>query len=292
MASPDEVFTADLIQAATGVGVLGGGPLSAPRVMADLCNPALTLGELTQVMSQEPGLVARVLRVANSAYYGVARHVATLDRALVILGLDTVRSIAAAACLDRGLMQATVRAGIDRIAFVRHSLAVAVGAEQVALKRHRGLASEAFIAGLLHNLGIPLQGVLHPEGPSRLARALLETPHRAIRELEAAVGLPGHESCGAVVLGAWNLPPALVEAVRHHHDPMAAREPHRKLATVVHLGLELAARTGHSFNLEPPIDGPCGSALMRLGMTAEELDEVVQDLPRRVMAFRRALQDD
>lgn len=283
---------ARVIRAATAVGVLGGGPLSAPRVMAALCNPAITLAELTQLLEQEPGLVARVLRVANSAYYGVARHVATLDRALVILGLDTVRSIAAAACLDRGLMQATVRAGIDRVAFVRHSLAVAVAAEQIALLRNRSLSSEAFIAGLLHNLGIPLQGLLHPEGPVAIAKALQQDPGPRIRDIEAAAGLPGHEECGAIVMEAWNLPASLVDSVRNHHEPMAARDPHRKLAAMLNLALDLASTTGHGFALEPRPGTTHGPTMLRLNITPDEIDAIARDLPGRVTAFRQALSGD
>ena len=92
-----------IIAAAHELGVINGDSQAAPRLLSALCQPEATAQSIARLISSEPGLAARVLKVANSPFYGVTRAIATIDRAVVVLGLDSVRGIAAAACLDRSL---------------------------------------------------------------------------------------------------------------------------------------------------------------------------------------------
>lgn len=240
------------------------------------------------IVGQEPGLTARVLRVANSAYYGRPREIATLDRAIVVLGLDAVRGIAAAACLDRGLLRSPATAAVDMDAVLRHSVTAAAAAESLGRLRHRTLAGEAFIAALLHDFGVVVQ--LHLAVDPMVVRATeLRTTPRAIHPAEEReqVGT-SHADCGAVVFEAWQLPAALVDAVRHHHEPANAPEAARPVTALVHLGDLLALRleSCHAFEVAP---GEPDAALDLLGLTAEELDAVGAALPERVAELRTAL---
>ena len=280
--------TAGILKAATALGVLGGGTQGAPRILALLCNPAVNAAEVATVMSREPGLSLRVLRVANSAYYGLTRSISTIDRALVLLGLDAVRGIAAAACLDRTVRRASENAPLDMDALVRHSLATAVAAEALASIRHRPLAPEAFIAGLLHNLGVTVQLRLDPGGVRAMVDALRARPEQDIPALEAQRVGVGHEQCVAVLFEAWQLPAMLVEAARHHHDPMAAPEQHRELAALVNLGIQLSLACGNTYALEPTAPPRNHAALTLLGLADEDLDRVAADLPERLAKLQEA----
>jgi HD-like signal output (HDOD) protein len=279
---------AEILKAATALGVLGGGAQGAPRILALLCNPTVNAAEVAAVMGREPGLSLRVLRVANSAYYGLARSVSTIERALVLLGLDAVRGIAAAACLDRTVKRASEPAPIDMDALVRHSLATAVAAEALARIRHGSLAPEAFIAGLLHNLGVTVQLRLDPAGVGAMIDALQAMPERDIAALEAERVKVGHERCVAVLFEAWQLPAMLVEAARHHHDPMAAPEQHRELAALVNLGIHLSLACGNTYALEPAATRRNHAAMSLLGLTDEDLDRVAADLPERLARLQEA----
>ena len=97
VSTEEPVYRAQILKAAGSVGVLGGSALSGPRIMAALCDPEIQAREVCSLIAREPALCARVLRVANSAFYGHARSIATLERALALLGQDAVRGIAAAA---------------------------------------------------------------------------------------------------------------------------------------------------------------------------------------------------
>ncbi len=280
---------ASIRKAASTLGILGGSGQSASRVMAALCMPATSLEEVSRLISQEPCLAARVLKVANSSFYGLLRNVTTIERALVVLGWDAARGIAAAACLDRTMMRAPESALIQRQALVTHSLATGTAAEMLARPLGKVRASEAFISGLLHNLGLPVQALLGATSIQALMASLAEDAHQDIRALEAQHGLVSHEACAAVVFESWRLPAKLIDATTHHHCPDEAPEPHRPLAWLVHLGMQVAAEAGYRFPLEPR-HAPCDAArLAGLGLDLERLDEVREQLPARLEALQGAL---
>jgi HD-like signal output (HDOD) protein len=278
-----------ILKAAASNGFLGASARDAPRIMAALCQPGVDADQITALISKEPSLYARVLRVANSAIYGQSRAILRLDRAIVLLGLDSVRTIAAAACLDRTFKRTSANRLVDMGALMIHSQATAIAAQSLARLQHPELASEAFIAGLLHNLGIALQIQLDGPGVEAMIREGREGAVRDMRALETDCCMIGHEECIAVVFEAWKMPESLVACVRHHHRPADAPEPYRSLAALINLGASLALATGHTFTLEPAPVARDQSAMADLLLDEEALDEVAASLPVRVAELGRAL---
>jgi HD-like signal output (HDOD) protein len=280
-----------VLKAAASLGVLGSGANSAPRIMAALCNPAVSPKEVAALVGKEPALYARVLRVANSPYYGQSRSITTIDRALVILGIDAVRGIAAAACLDRSLPRRGEHSVVDMRSVIQHSVATAASAESLARIRRPALAGEAFIAGLLHNLGIVVQ--LHLDSPGVHAMIKLREAGdvRDMRALEWECVAIGHEECVGVIFEAWQLPESLIAAARDHHDPMAAAPPHRELAALINLGANLGLAGGSTFGLEPSSVARNAPAMASLELDDGQLDDIAVDMPARVATLRSALLD-
>jgi HD-like signal output (HDOD) protein len=281
---------AQILKAAGALGVLGSSGAVAGQTLAILCNPAVTAREVAVLVNREPALYTRVLRVANSPYFGQSRAIGKLDRAIVVLGLDAVRGIAAAACLDRSVPRTREFSLIDTAALVQHSLATATAAASLARLRDAALAPEAFIAGLLHNLGIIIQIHLDRPGITAMIGERSRDPTRDMRTLENEWAVVGHEQCIAAIFEAWQLPEPLIAATRHHHDPMAAEEPHRRLAALVNLGANLGLAGGHTFALEPAAVTRNAAAMQSLGLDDEDLDGIAFDLPQRVVELNRALQ--
>jgi HD-like signal output (HDOD) protein len=280
-----------ILKAAASLGVLGNGANSAPRIMAALCNPEVSPRQVAALVGKEPALYARVLRVANSPYYGQSRSITTIDRALVVLGVDAVRGIAAAACLDRSLPRRGEDSVVDMKSVIQHSIATAASAESLARIRRPALAAEAFIAGLLHNLGIVVQ--LHLDAPGVLAMIKLREAGdvRDIRAVESDCVAIGHEECIGVIFEAWQLPESLIAAARDHHDPMAAAPAHRELAALINLGANLGLACGSTFGLEPLRVARNAPAMAWLELDDDQLDGVAVDMPARVAALRSALLD-
>jgi HD-like signal output (HDOD) protein len=278
-----------ILQAAAAAGVLGSGAASGPRMMAALCDPRISTAAVATLIEQEPAMVARVLRVANSPYYGQSRAIRTLERALQLLGLDAVRGIAAATCLDRGLERENANALIEPRALTLHSLATAAAAEAIARAAQPELAPEAFIASLLQNLGIPLLVQLDRDGVSAMLAARAASDARDLEELEAEYARIGHAECIAVVYESWQLPESLVAATRFHHRPLAAPAAHQPLAACVNLGGALALAAGYSYALEPQAIVPATPVMQVLALEPAALAAVSAALPERVAALLEAL---
>jgi HD-like signal output (HDOD) protein len=282
---------AQILKAAATLGILGSGADSAPRMLALLCDPQVAGSEIASLVASQPSMYARVLRVANSSYYGHPRSITTMERALILLGRDAVRGIAAATCFDRAMTRGQKVTAIDMQAVTRHSLATAAAAEALAAIARPPLASEAFIAGLLHNLGIAVQVQLDPRGIDAMIDANRNGAACGIRGLESGHAMVGHERCLGVVFEAWQMPESLGAAAGHHHAPMDAPEPHRDLAALVNLGANLGLAIGCTYTLEPaPIERDL-AAMLRLGLTDEHLDAVAARLPARVEELGSALFD-
>jgi HD-like signal output (HDOD) protein len=284
-----QIGAAQILKAAASIGVLGGSVDSGPRLLVCLCNPQISAREIAALIQTEPAMYARVLRVANSPYYGKTRSVTTVERAIVLLGLDAVRGIAAAVCLDRIMTRENNGALVDVKALLLHSLGTAAAAEWLARLRRRTLASHAFIGGLLHNLGILVQVHLDPLGIKAIIDARQIDTALDIRLLEFERAAVRHEECAATIFAAWRLPDSLVAAAQHHHDPMAAPEAHRELTALINLGANLALACGNTFVLEPAPMERNLAAMTLLGISAEDLDRATMELPGRFDELRGAV---
>jgi HD-like signal output (HDOD) protein len=284
----DVASDSQIRKAAANVGILGASH-AAPRILSLLSNPRVNARDVAALVSQEPGLSVRVLRIANSAFYGQSRNIGTVENALRLLGLDAVRGIAAAACMDRTLSAQQGGGPIDLRLLVRHSLAAAIAARDLATRHCIELAGDAFIGGLLHKLGVTVQIQLDPQGVRAMLDARLEGVEGDLATLEGGRASIGHERCLEVVFMAWNLPDALVAACCHHHNPAEAPGAYGALASLVHLGACLALSSGHTWALEPMGHAPAPAALAILGIEAGELEHISATLPDRVLALQSAL---
>jgi HD-like signal output (HDOD) protein len=280
---------AQILKVAASLGFLHAGADSAPRLMAILCAPQVSEREIAALIKQQPAIYARVLRVANSPYYGQTRVISSIERALPVLGLDGIRGIAAAACLSQTVNSRVLGSPLDMKAWLEHSLATAAAAESLARIHHGLLSSEAFIAGLLHNLGVVVQVQLDTPGVEAIIRARQAGDTRDIRALEAQYAAVGHEECVAVILEAWHLPDALVAAVRHHHDPAAAPAAYSLLAALVNLGANLSLASGYTYALEPAPAQYSAQVLAQLGLSVQDIEAVSAELPGRAARLRSAL---
>jgi HD-like signal output (HDOD) protein len=280
---------ADLLKAAALPGTLGTGAWSVPRLLTTLFRPDASARDVANVARQHPAMTAAVLRIANSALYGQTRAVATLDHAVLLLGLETVRGIAAATSMREALLRRDASVPVDGAALLRHGVATAVAAHALARTARPALASEAFVAALLHDLGIALLARASAEGAAAVAEALRADPALDVATVEqAALGMD-HAQAAAIVFATWQLPDALVAAVRHHDDPGAAPEPCRPLAALVTLGNALSLGAGFGSPSEPARDVPCTEAAALLGLPDEAVAAVAATLRDDVAGFQRLL---
>lgn len=208
-------------------------PTLAARLLELVDNPRASAGMLAQLIGQDQVLTARLLKMCNSAYYGLGREVTSIHQAIVLLGFDNVKEISLGVSVIH-VFKATRGSDLfDITAFWDHCAAVGIVSRRLARKFCPSLASEAFTAGLLHDIGkvVLLQYLAEEFG------SVLQEARESGRELFAVekerLGVH-HGEVGAWLATRWKLPPNLVEAMRFHHEVEAA--PGKKdLVTIVHL---------------------------------------------------------
>jgi HD-like signal output (HDOD) protein len=248
-------------------GLHGGSSFApgAPQLLKALLDPALDLPTLASRVSAEPGLAIQVLRVANSPYYGHAGAVASVSRAAQVLGVRALRGIAAAACFGSIGIPPQGRQGLDMAAFRRHGLATACAGQSLAEQALPGLVDEAFMAGLLHDMGMLVQWWLRPQAMAWLTESVPAAQRSAT---EVALLGASHAHCGQRLLMAWHLPPALVAAIGPQragsppgNEPARGDQPFA-LAALLGLADRLAVDTGHTLDGdEPAVELPTDAAL-------------------------------
>ncbi len=214
-------------------------PVAAEQVLRLVASPRSSASDLARVVETDPALAARVMRLANSPYYGAARRVANTQHAIVMLGFDTVRGLAVSAAFS--LLDGRGEMGPD--GFWRHSVTTAAAASTIAKKMGVSPA-DAFSVGLLHDIGAVL---LHRRDPAKFAEAMQAPSMARVVSAEIATFGMTHANAGADALDAWGFPRPFVEAVALHEHGVELAEfaVGRILKVAEAISLELAPMPGY-----------------------------------------------
>jgi putative nucleotidyltransferase with HDIG domain len=173
--------------------------------------------KLVDLIERDQALTARLLRLANSAFFGQARKVSTIPRAVLLLGFSTVRNLALGVKVWDTLGTGVSRKELETL--WTHSVQVAALARLIARQQRQTNPDEAFTTGLLHDVGQLVLALRFKEIYWETARKATSTEHLPGLE-QSSLGVD-HAEVGSWLLEAWNLPALMVEAVRRHHDPEA-----------------------------------------------------------------------
>ena len=239
--------------------------------------------DVTKVLSTDQALAGKVLKLVNSSFYGMPGEVSTISRAVVILGFSAVRNLAT----GLGVAGALKGAGGEEYqqAFWHHATTCAAGARIVADRTGYPDPEEAFVAGLLHDIGHLVQAIAAPE----IFQALLAEGHDALLAREAdELGL-GHARAGQKLLRHWKLPTLLCDTVRHHHTPKVITGNDAPLTSLVALGDVLATVHGESHE-HFKADYILVELLKRVGLTPDVIGEVLDAMTERVEETQAFLQ--
>ncbi|HEY3271952.1 MAG TPA: HDOD domain-containing protein [Geothrix sp.] len=257
-------------------------PQVAAQVLRLAQDPEATAGDFHRVIALDPALAGQVLRISNSTAFGMMREVTTLTQAITTLGVSALKSVVMASSARNLYHRGTVDTG-ERLVW-EHALVAAMASRAFAERLGLPQVEEAFVGGLLHDLGKSVLGVKFPERYGPLLRAVHEQ-NGACLGLEHEIFGFDHAMVGEALASQWNLAPGLQAAVRWHHEPLRAGVGHRQLTAVValanHLALEQGSGLGDPSHLEEA---------SRQAMEILELEPGV--LARLKADIRNALQRD
>ena len=264
---------------------------TARKLAVQLNQPDLHRDELVETLRCDNVLTAKLLRVCNSADYGVSEPVVSIDQALLLLGDNVIFRMVCAVGFGSSLGMAAPGYATEANGLWTHSLSTGVGAEYLAEVESYGNfpPSTAFTAGLLHDIGKSvISKVLTPK-----ARAGIRTKMtgQSLSRVEAEKAVLGADHCevGACLLKRWSLPELIVEAVADHHSPVL--KPAIQLSAVVYLADCAVHLCGAAPGWQAQAVQVKNTAAEVLGLEVEKVEQIVsgiqnamQTLPQLMVA--------
>ncbi len=235
-------------------------------IVDELQSPEPSMEKVAEIITRDPAMTAKILQLVNSSFFGLATRITGIDRAVSLLGLDTIKSLVLSAKVFSQFDSASLK-GFSLDALWAHCSMVGTVARQIARAEgaNRDEVNAALTAGLLHDLG---QLILASSLPDEYAdtRRLASDQGFDLHEVEFRAYGATHAGLGAYLLGIWGLPESIVDAVAFHHDPMHSDTEGFSALTAVHVANELI----HGFMAGIPEEvasGVCGDYLAREGLT-------------------------
>jgi putative nucleotidyltransferase with HDIG domain len=213
------------------VGMLPSAPKAFQEILSCLQGPTASIADAARIIARDVAMTANVIKMVNSAFFGSRRPVSTADRAVAYLGLDTLGALV----LGHSAFKSGVASGIKGFSLEQlwqHSLDVAVAARAVAVYQNfpQPKADEAFLAGMLHDVGKVVFAT----------RAAVAADAGAATDRELSVQMDLHHAeVGAYLLGLWGFPNPIVEAVAFHHAPSQAAGDGLSLPSLIHIAEQL-----------------------------------------------------
>jgi putative nucleotidyltransferase with HDIG domain len=249
-------------------------PTIASKVMQIVNDPKSSAEDVAKFIAKDVALTSKVLRLANSAFYGIPRTISSVNSAIVILGFNTIRSLVLSASVLKVFPAKPGTVSFDRKAFWKHSFMVGIASRMLAqiYRRHKLVDLEmAFSAGLLHDVG---KLILEQFSSTEYLPVLKMAREKGLPLYQVEKSMLGihHAEVSGLLVDKWQMPLELKDPITMHHTPLAIRE-RSELAAIVHYANHLTHLKG-SGCMEKETYAPMVrevEGLLALGMTEEEL---------------------
>jgi putative nucleotidyltransferase with HDIG domain len=213
------------------------------RILAVLGNPNTPASEIARLISYDPGLTSKVLRMVNSAAYGFQRQISSIQHGIMILGFNNVRGLVLSASIFKLFEGHTHPGGLNHKKFWEHSLGTAVAARLLAKRLLVPDADDIFSAAMLHDIGKVVMDVYFTEDYQNVlseARQRKMPPHgHDFYLLEQDLMGVSHTNIGSFLATKWKLPVNITEVIQYHHQPQRAKNC-QNLVYLVALANEMA----------------------------------------------------
>jgi putative nucleotidyltransferase with HDIG domain len=261
-------------------------PGAAVKLLALVDDPEINADRIEKILRQDAGLTANLLRLANSAYFGIPSKVGSVRQAVLLLGLKRLIQMVIACCVSAIMDKPVPGYDLPPGELWRHSLAVAAAAEGLVKELAVEAAEELFTAALLHDVGKLVLGEYVADGFRQIEDAL--APGVAFETAEKMVLGTDHADIGARILDQWSLPAGIVNAVRWHHDPESAAQSDLML-DIVHAANGLCLMAGIGVGRDGLRHQPCEAVVERLGLASGHLEKVASQTLQSVTELSEVL---
>ncbi|MBX3315286.1 MAG: HDOD domain-containing protein [Phycisphaeraceae bacterium] len=213
-------------------------------------DPKSTAQDLNKVISNDPALCSRILKVVNSSFYGLPGQIGSINRAIVLLGLNAVKNIAIAASLAKLFRGGELTRNFSARDLWMHSTQVAAVCKMIADKMKVGLSDEAFLAGLIHDIGVMVEMQYDRNKLIEVFEQFAADPSTPFLELEEKAFGATHQDFGAGLCSKWKFPASFTAVTGYHHRPLDLPAEARTLTGIVYVADRLCAEFGQGFTAD------------------------------------------
>ncbi len=248
-------------------------PHIARLVVDKVADPKTSTKDLQDIIAQDQALAARVLKIANSAFYGFSRSVTSLSGAIGAVGFNTIKSMVVSSVV-RDLFKSF---GLTEQLLWEHSLGCAFAARRIAREIRFGKFEEAFLAGLLHDIGKVILYMKLPQQMSDIIQTVYNNPGASFYENERATFGFDHAQLGQLVARKWNFAEEIEEAIGFHHFPESARNS-PQLSTIINLANFVCLRLQFGITKNPELDVAGLKSAAALKLSASTIEQLLHEI--------------
>jgi putative nucleotidyltransferase with HDIG domain len=230
-------------------------PTTVNKVMEICYDSNASPADLSKVISLDPVISGKMLQLVNSAYFGFSHEIVSPVKAIIMLGMNTVKNLALGLAVMSAFGSRKNFPALDMDGFWRHSLGVGVISKLIAKKRHVDPRKWEgyFIAGLLHDIGkIPLNGKFSDE--YRLAMEISDREHQPLYMSEKQILGIDHTLAGSLIAENWKLGLEIIDTVSFHHSPKTYNGKQKDILFTIILANHFANRSGIGFSGDPSME--------------------------------------
>ncbi len=261
-------------------------PATGAKMLRMLEDPDTSVDEIEDLLRHDPGLTGNVLKLANSAYFGIPNKVASTRQAVLLLGLKKLIQLVIAACVNAVMDKPVPGYHLPSGDLWRHSIAVSIAAEALVKDNPNREGADIFTPALLHDIGKLILGYF----VSEQQEAIDKIAQSGVPDTQAENMVLGmnHAEVGAQVLAQWSFPQEVIDAVRWHHEPDCQRRP-THLVDLVYLANLLCQTTDGNGKEESHHPDLSPAVIERLGLDMRQFDEVQTKVAEWVDELSEAL---
>lgn len=239
-------------------------------------DPDSTVEDMEKAILGDQILTTKILRLANSAYYGYARKISTISQATVLLGFQAIKSIALASTVSIFLTSELKGYSLEKNELWTQSQTCAIVSRYIAKHIKYPSPEEAYVAGLLRDIGKTILNQ-HMEKEYSEVLNLIEEGNMSFLEAEKAILGFDHAEIGEKVAEKWNLPKALVDSIGHHHTPEDSNI-NQLLVSIVHVADAITMMMGVGLGLDGLAYSLSPVAIDALGLTEIDFDNIISNV--------------
>jgi putative nucleotidyltransferase with HDIG domain len=264
-------------------------PAAALKLLTLLKDENSSNTQIEQLLRYEPGLTANILKLTNSAFFGLPKQIGSIRQAILMIGWKRLIQIVLTSCVSAIIDKPVHGYDLSSGDLWRHSIAVSVASEILVKELNLSVSEEVFTAALLHDVGKMVLGRYVKNDIAAIDREELQDV--PFEQVERSIFGIDHAEVGANILGRWSFPPSMVTVVRWHHDPDGAPKTSH-LIDVVHVADVLCLMSGIGVGREGLQYRPSQTACERIGLTEAHLEKVASQTLQIANQLAASLQAD